>query len=122
MKAVVLSSSLLTERMILHSSFLDALHGKAEIRYWTTSDRNLILAADVERPEFRIKKFPEVMPFKELPYNYLRRLNEYVLDYKLRPPGRLSMDRLIKKDSVRARVRSLKFPARIISLLDQHQR
>src|SRR5215813_3294403 len=121
-KVLFLSSSLLTERMILYSSFLDALRQKAELRYWTTSDRNLTLGANDERRDFRIEKFPEVRPFKELPYNYLRRLNEYVWDYKLRPPGRLSMDRLIKKDSVRARVRSLKFPARIISLLDQHQR
>src|SRR5215813_2043884 len=121
-KVLFLSSSLLTERMILYSSFLDALRQKAELRYWTTSDRNLNYGAGAEGRDLLIEKFPEIRPFKEVPYNYLRRLNEYVWDYKLRPPGRLSMDRLIKKDSVRARVRSLKFPARIISLLDQHQR
>ena len=121
-KVVVLSSSLLTERMILYSSFLDALRQKAELRYWTTSERNLNYGAGAESLDLRIEKFPEIRPFKEVPYNYLRRLNEYAWDYKLRPPSRLSVDRLIKKDLVRAHIRALKFPARLISLLNQHQR
>ena len=122
LKIVVLSSSLLTERMILYSSFLDALRPKVELRYWTTSDRNLNYDAGADGRDLRIEKFPEIRPFKEVPYNYLRRLNEYVWDYKLRPPSRLSVDRLIKKDQVRAHIRALKFPARLISLLNQHQR
>jgi hypothetical protein len=122
LKIVALSSSLLTERMILYSSFLDALQPKVELHYWTTSERNLNYDAGADGRNLQIEKFPEIKPFKEIPYNYLRRLNEYAWDYKLRPPSRLSMDRLVKKDAVRMRIRALKLPARAISLLNQHER
>src|SRR5262245_33495891 len=92
LKVVVLSSSLLTERIILDSSVLEARHHTAELRYWTTSEKNIDYNMNGVERALRIEKFPQIRPFKEIPYNYLRRLNEYAWDYKLRPPSRLSVD------------------------------
>jgi hypothetical protein len=104
--------------MILHSSFLETIGGRADLHYWTTADRNL----DAPIEAARIEMFPPVGPYKEFPYNYLRRMNEYAWDYRLRPPSRLSQERLLRRQVVRARIRVLKLPARLISLVRQEER
>ena len=86
LRIVILSSSLLTERMFIHSSFAGAItmKGEAEWHLWTTA----VNERRLESPEgLRIEPFPAIRPFREFPYNYLRRFNEYVWDFRLQPPS-----------------------------------
>ncbi len=117
-RILLLSSSLLTERMILHSSFLPAISEKAELHLWTTSSTNI----DVPMDGIRIEPFPAILPFREFPYNYLRRLNEYVWDFRLKPPSRLSMMRNVRDQQHRKRILALKGPARALAVLRQEAR
>lgn len=112
---VLLTSSLLTDRMFLYTRFLDVLNGEVPTTVWATtagkeSFRHLWDAAPAT-----VESFPEVRPFRDFPHNYLRRLNEYVWDFHQRPPSRLSMMRHVR-DKTRARhIRALKLPARVLA-------
>lgn len=116
-RVVVLTSSLLTDRMLLYTRFLDALEAGVSATVWATTVREDrfrglwdVASADVER-------FPAVRPFREFPYNYLRRLNEYVWDYRQRPPSRLSMMRHVRDKSRARHIQALKLPARVLARL-----
>lgn len=115
LKIAVLSSSLLTERMFLFSSFLPTMLAEAEVHLWTTSTTNISEAT--AHPDLCVEAFPEIRPFKEFPYNYLRRLNEYTWDFTQRPPSRMSMMRHVRDKSVRTHIKALKAPARLLSAL-----
>lgn len=113
-----MSSSLLTDRMFLYTRFLDVLEQKTRPKVWATSARNSKfqdvwrnVAADVE-------EFPDVLPFREFPYNYLRRLNELVWDFTQHPPSRLSMLRHVRNKNWSASIRALKAPAHALALLN----
>ncbi len=112
---LILSSSLLTERLILYSTFLPALKGKVDVELWTTAKQDSESAA-AGCPGLKIEAFPAIRPFREFPYNHLRRLNEYAWDFRLRPPSRLSAMKHIRDQSVRAHIRALKFPARLLAM------
>ncbi|MCI0660766.1 MAG: hypothetical protein L0220_06805, partial [Acidobacteria bacterium] len=117
LKTVILSSSLLTERMLFYSSFLPSLKGKIEASLWTTSERNLDFKSANGIPHVTVESFPAVRPFKEFPYNYLRRLNEFSWDYSMRPPSRTGAIRRLRDRETRLYTRALKLPARIIAML-----
>jgi hypothetical protein len=114
---LLLSSSLLRDRILLYTPFLNVLRRDASVKVWAGSARN---------PRFRevwgaspaiVEDFPKVHPFKEFPYNYLRRLNEFTWDFRQRPPSRLSMMRHIRDKSQNASIRALKLPARVLALM-----
>src|SRR5262245_12337161 len=112
-KTVILSSSLLTERILLYSSFLQAIEERMATEIWTTSKKNLDFKNGNGRSQLAVEPFPEVKPFKEFPYNHLRRLNEFVWDYRLRPPSRTGVMRNIRDQDTRLYIRALKLPARL---------
>ena len=119
--ALLLSSSLLTDRMMLYSDFLTSLRERADITVWATSRasanaENLWSGAPVTA-----EPFPHVGPFREFPYNYLRRLNEFTWDFRLRPPSRLSMMRHVRNKTQAAHVRALRGPARALAALGLQQ-
>jgi hypothetical protein len=114
---VVLSSSALTDRIFAHTEFLNVLNSGACTRVWATSIRN---------PRFRelwktrpgtIEEFPEIHPFKEFPYNYIRRLNEFVWDFRQRTPSRLSMWRHVRSKNSPSTIKTLTLPARLLALM-----
>ncbi len=112
--SVVLSSSLLTDRMLLYTEFLPALRESADVRLWATSannPRHEFLPLDVVEP------FPAIRAYKEFPYNYLRRLNDFAWDYRLQPPSRISMNRHFKMQRESALLRALRIPARAMAKL-----
>ena len=115
-RILILSSSLLTERMFLHSSFGRTIAGQAEVHLWTTSATNLERMPG-DTAGIGIAPFPAVRPFREYPYNYLRRFNEYVWDFRLQPPSRLSMMRNVRDLEHRRRILALKGPARLLAAL-----
>jgi hypothetical protein len=89
-----LSSSLLIDRMLLHTGFLDALAQRgASVEVWASSARNPFYRHQWADVPARVRPLPEVKPFRELLHNYPRRLNEAVWDRRQREPSRLSMMR-----------------------------
>src|SRR4051812_44513115 len=88
---VVLTSSLLTDRMLLYTRFLDVLNDGASATVWATTAREERFRSLWDASPAAVERFPAVRPFREFPHNYLRRLNEYVWDFRQRPPSRLSM-------------------------------
>lgn len=120
MKALLLSSSLLTDRMMLYSDLLPALAETAEATIWATS-RASGAASVWSNAAATVEPFPAVAPFREFPYNYLRRLNEFTWDFRLRPPSRLSMMRHVRNKIQSRHVRALHLPARVLAALRLHQ-
>ncbi|MCM3874376.1 MAG: hypothetical protein ND895_27110 [Pyrinomonadaceae bacterium] len=114
---LVLSSSLLTDRMLLHSGFIDALSESGPVDVWATSASNPKFYEAWKHSRAQISEFPDVLAFREFPHNYLRRLNEYAWDFRQRPPSRLSMMRHIRDRNAHPYVRALKTPARILAAL-----
>ena len=114
---LVMSSSLFTDRMFLYTRFLKVLSSEACVKVWATSARNNDLQGAWTTRQAQIEDFPEVFPFKEFPYNYLRRLNEFVWDYRQRPPSRLSMMRHVRDRIQKPYIRALKVPARGLALI-----
>ena len=114
---VALSSSLLTERMLLYSSFLPAIEPLAQITIWSKSELTLHLESIAQTYAVTLESFPATRPFREFPYNYLRRLNEYVWDDHLKPPSRLSMRKHFGDNNARPSVSMLRYPSRVIAKL-----
>lgn len=119
LRVLTLSSSLLTDRTLLHTDFLAALRDAADVKLWATSannPRHEFLPRDVVEP------FPAIRPYKEFPYNYLRRLNDFAWDYRLQPPSRISMNRHIKIRREKALISALRIPARVMAKLGIEER
>jgi hypothetical protein len=113
-KVLLLSTSLLTDRMFLYTDFLPTLGEGTDVKVWAMSAKT---SAELwHDASATVEPFPKFRPFREFPYNYLRRLNEYIWDYRLRPPSRLSMMRNVRDKSTSRSVRALKLPARVLAL------
>jgi hypothetical protein len=114
---LVLSSSLFTDRIFLYTEFLNVLSSEASVKVWATSALNPRFRENWTAPPALIEDFPAVAPFREIPYNYLRRLNEFVWDFRQRPPSRLSMRRHLCNGTQKLQLRALKLPARALALI-----
>jgi hypothetical protein len=120
-KLLVLSSSLLTDRMFLYSQFLGALSKRALVTLWATSAGNPVFQRVWSDTPAHVEEFPEVGPFKEFPHNYLRRLNEFVWDYRQQSPSRMSVMRHVRGKNQSYHIRALKLPARGLALAGVEQ-
>lgn len=79
-KIVVLSSSLLNDRMILYNDFLTTLSKKAEVYIWPTAwDKPAYENVNMEN--VHVEKFPSVREMK-FRLTLLRRINDYTWDAK----------------------------------------
>lgn len=114
---VVLSSSLLVDRMLIYTDFLETLALNASIRVWATSAKNPAYETVWRSTPAAIEDFPDVGAFREFPHNYLRRLNEFVWDFRKCPPSRLSMMRHVRDKQQSFSIRALKLPARLMASL-----
>ena len=112
---LVLSSSLFTDRIFLYTQVLNDLSSEAAVRVWATSAANPAFRELWNTPLAVVEDFPAVFPFKEIPYNYLRRLNEFVWDFRQHPPSRLSMMQHLWNGTQKLQVRALKLPARALA-------
>ena len=114
---LVLSTSLLTDRVFLYTRFLERLGQQATVTVWANS-ANLPRNRDLWRSSrSEIEGFPRVGPFREFPHNFLRRLNEFVWDYRHRPPSRLSMWQHVRSRTIPGSIRALRLPARFLALM-----
>jgi hypothetical protein len=115
-KILLLSSSLLTDRIFLYTKFLERLNEDSNVELWATSMRNPHFQGMWKALETDVENFPLVKPFKLFPYSYLRWMNELVWDYSLDSPGRISMMKHIRNKNWDFYRHALKIPARILSL------
>ena len=120
-EVVVLSSSLLTDRMLLNTKFVPELAKHSRVRLWTMSARNGDFTPPRHTEGSVVEPFPEVRPFKTFPHNYGRRLNEAVWDWAQQSPSRTSIRKHIPERFGGAIVRSLRVPAYFLAALGLEQ-
>lgn len=104
--------------MLRYSAWGETLSKAAQVEVWVTA-----------RPKngaenggsARVKPFPIVGAFREFPHNYLRRLNEFAWDYRLRAPSRLSMIEHVRNHRLGLHVKALKVPARLMAWTGVHR-
>jgi hypothetical protein len=112
---LLLSTSLLVDRVLLYTDLVDTLRASGEVSVWASSfaehDSNWrSVKAEVET-------FPQVRSFREIPYNDLRRFNEFVWDYRYMPPSRMSMMEHVRGRHLRFRHKMLKAAARLFATM-----
>lgn len=90
-RIVVLSSSLLVDRMLVHTDFLETLSRSARAEVWATSASGAAANPLWQSQPATVRALPAVRSFREYRHNYLRRLNETVWDLRQREPSRISM-------------------------------
>ena len=115
-RILLLTSSLLSDRMILFTRVLETLQEKAEVEILATSACNPRFASMWQGQGCLVRPFPEVGPYKHFPYNYLRRINEFTWDFRLRPPTRISIMRHWRQQRS-VLLRALEGPARLLALM-----
>lgn len=111
----MMSTSVLIDRMILYTEFLETLSSGVDVRVWAASASNPTYKRIWSASPATVEVFPEVRPFREFPYNYMRRINEFAWDLRQRPSSRLSMMRHIRDNALTSGIRALKLPARLLA-------
>lgn len=114
---VLLTSSLLTDRVFLYTNFLNELKKSASINVWATSARNSDFKEMWQQTSVKVDEFPQVKPFRIFPYSYLRWMNELVWDYSKDSPSRMSMMVHVRNKSWNMSRHVLKIPARLLAIL-----
>jgi hypothetical protein len=116
-KILLLTSSLLVDRVFLYTNLVESLKKSGEVTIWATSAGNDQNSSIWSKTSATVENFPKVSPFREFPYNYLRRLNEFVWDFRFRLPSRMSMIRHVRNKQMKFTIRSLKIPAWFLAKL-----
>lgn len=116
-RTLLLSTSLLVDRVFRHTDLLDRLSEFGNVDVWTSSSEEFEREPTQNNLAVTTHSFPEVRSFREMSHNLVRRLNEYVWDYRLRPPSRLSMMKHRRDGQFALRIRALKAPAKILAFL-----
>lgn len=113
-RVLLLSTSLLVDRVFRYTALVNTLARNADVSIWASSfDESNSLNGDNSWAEGKatVSAFPSVRPFKEVPYNYLRRFNEYVWDYRYLLPSRTSMQQHVRDHKTPFTIKILKPPA-----------
>ncbi len=110
-----MTTSLLVDRVFLYSNLIDGLKRFGDVEIWASSARNDKNHSIWQNSGAHVSTFPDVLPFKEFPYNFLRRLNEFVWDYRFPLSSRVSMARHVRNHRQETLIKSLKLPARVIA-------
>ena len=117
---ILLSSSLLTDRMLRYSGWGESLGKSIATEVWATaapSESDQRVNGEV----LPVAPFPRVDGFREFPHNYLRRLNEFAWDYRFKTPSRLSMIEHVRNRTQRPIIKVLKAPGRVLAWSGLHQ-
>lgn len=114
---LLLSTSLLVDRIFRYTDLVDRLAGNGNVDIWTSSSDDVHEKSLWSRSGATIKSFPEVKSLREFPHNYARRLNEFVWDYGYRPPSRMSMMKHRRDEQYSSFVHALKAPAKLLAFL-----
>jgi len=116
LRVLVLSSSLLTDRVIIYSNFIKTLQANMDVTVWASSLKPNISKNvwDCFSNEATVESFPEIFSFKEFPHNYLRKLNDMIWDLKLKIPSRLSMRKYVREPNYNRTLLFLSYFARFL--------
>lgn len=114
---LLLSTSLLVDRVFLYTGLIDSLTKSGNVSVWASSFGDFDAESSWEDVNADINMFPNIRAFREIPHNFLRRLNEYVWDYRYLPPSRMSMTEHVKRRQSPLPIRALKPPAWVLALL-----
>ncbi len=120
-KIILLTSSLLVDRVFLYTNLIKSLEEFGDVSVWATSIENDQYSSIWKNVNAKVERFPEIRPFMEIPHNYLRRLNEFAWDFQFKLPSRMSIMQHVKDKSNQVWVRALKFPAWGIAKLGLEQ-
>lgn len=120
-KFLLLSTSLLVDRVFLHTNLIPRLSELGRVEVWAASDHDKDYSELWKRVKAKVLSFPAVLPFKEFPYNYLRRFNEFVWDYRLKSPSRMSIKSHVRDKNQEAKIKALRIPARVFSYLNSEK-
>lgn len=90
-RIVLLSTSLLVDRMFAQTELLSTLARASTPEVWASSAANADYRALWSSQPATVQPLPAVGAFRELRHNYLRRLNETIWDLRQREPSRESM-------------------------------
>lgn len=101
---LVLTSSLLTDRMLVYTPFLSRLAQDHDVVVWSTSARNEANLSVWEHVRAKVEPFPEFEEYRE-GYNLLRRVNEAAWDVGLDMTSRRSFYKLARSRNRHAIVR-----------------
>ncbi len=115
-KILLLTSSLLVDRVFVYTNLIKTLDKFGEVVVWAVSRSDDQNSSVWDTSGAKVENFPPVLPFKSFPYVYLRRLNEFVWDYRHRIPSRESVKQHLKNINNRFSVRALKLPARFLAM------
>ena len=119
---LLLSTSLLVDRVFLHTELVDTLKRRGKVSIWASSYDEKDTDSCWAEVAAGVKTFPHIRAFREIPHNYLRRLNEFVWDYRYLPPSRMSMMEHVRSKRAALPIRALKPPARLLALLQTERR
>jgi len=117
LRPLLLTCQPLTKRMLLHSNWLTKLASESEATVWATGLDDAQKQRAWGDVRCNVEQFPEVRPFREFPFNYLRRFNEFIWDYRLLPPSRLSMLEHVRLKRYTTSIKMLQRPARLAASL-----
>lgn len=112
---LLLSTSLLVDRVFQHTGLIDSLAKHGEVSVWAASYEVETTGSTWKDVNAQVGTFPRVRPFRERPHNYLRRLNEFVWDYRLMLPSRVSMQKHVRDKRLPGQIRALKLPAKLLA-------
>lgn len=114
-RVLLLSTSLLVDRVFRYTGLIGRLLESGTVDIWSSSIEN---NEDGGRnSSITARSFPQVASFREMTHNLARRLNEYVWDFRLRPPSRLSMMKHRRDSQFAWRIRALKLPAKVLAMV-----
>lgn len=114
---LLLSTSLLVDRVYLHTGLLSKLAESGDVEVWSSSYADPEGRCSWYNTRAEVKPFPAVRAFREMPHNFLRRLNEFVWDYRYLPTSRLSMMEHVRNKNYHYSIRALKGPAKVLAML-----
>lgn len=114
-KFLLLTSSLLVDRIFLYTNLIESLSESGDVTIWAGSvgdrkDNSVWKGIDAS-----VEALPKVLPFREFPYNFARRLNEFVWDYRLPITSRDSIRRHVRGKQEALVLKALKLPARVLA-------
>ena len=123
LRVLLLSSHLLSDRMLVFNELLPSLTARANVRIWALSgaQRSFVQLCQAASRQVKTEEFPEIRPFPHY-LNILRRVNELVWDFRQRSPSRLSHLRHFRRKSNPSLYRLISGPARVLAALKAEQR
>lgn len=102
---LVMSPSVLMDRIFLYTDFLPTLNQAGQIMVWSDSASNADWRRLWNQVGVNAAAFPEIAPLKGFPHSFLRRVNDYAWDLRTPSASKDSMVRLMGRGQVNWLVR-----------------